>query len=162
VQLGLTATPKRKDNMDTYAYFGEPVYIYSLKDGINDSFLTPFRVKQIATTLDDYVYTPDDTLVEGEIEAGKRYTEPDFNRIIEIGPREKKHRVQADHRARYAAIRRQGLLHDLRFCAGAPSFQRSGVGRRADGAGNLPEMRLSPVRMQKEGESEASRRQGAD
>jgi len=90
VQLGLTATPKRRDNADTYAYFGEPVFIYSLKDGINDGYLTPFRVKQIATTLDDYVYTPDDTLVEGEIEAGKRYTEPDFNRIIEIKEREKK------------------------------------------------------------------------
>lgn len=90
VQLGLTATPKRRDNVDTYAYFGEPVYIYSLKDGINDGYLTPFRVKQIATTLDDYVYTPDDTVVEGEIEAGKRYEEKDFNRIIEIKAREKK------------------------------------------------------------------------
>ena len=73
VQLGLTATPKRKDNVDTYAYFGEPVYIYSLKEGINDGFLTPFKVKQISTTLDEYVYTPDDKLIEGEIEAGKRY-----------------------------------------------------------------------------------------
>ena len=90
VQLGLTATPKRKDNADTYAYFGEPVFIYSLKDGINDGFLTPFRLKQIATTLDEYVYTPDDKLVEGEIEAGKRYEEADFNRIIEIKEREKK------------------------------------------------------------------------
>lgn len=90
VQLGLTATPKRKDNVDTYAYFGEPVFVYSLKDGINDGYLTPFRVKQIATTLDDYVFTPDDTVVEGEIEAGKRYEEADFNRIIEIREREKK------------------------------------------------------------------------
>jgi type I restriction enzyme R subunit len=90
VQLGLTATPKRKDNVDTYAYFGEPVYIYSLKDGINDGFLTPFKVKQISTTLDEYIYTPDDTLVEGEIEAKKRYTESDFNKIIEIKEREKK------------------------------------------------------------------------
>jgi type I restriction enzyme R subunit len=90
VQLGLTATPKRKDNVDTYAYFGEPVYIYSLKDGINDGFLTPFRVRQIATTLDDYIYTPDDDVVEGEIEAGKRYEEKDFNKIIEIKEREKK------------------------------------------------------------------------
>lgn len=89
VQLGLTATPKRKGNVDTYAYFGEPVYIYSLKDGINDGFLTPFKVKQIATTLDDYVYTSDDQLVEGEIEEGKRYTEDDFNRVIEIREREK-------------------------------------------------------------------------
>nr|WP_217638951.1 type I restriction endonuclease subunit R [Syntrophus gentianae] len=90
VQLGLTATPKRRDNVDTYAYFGEPVYVYSLKDGINDGFLTPFRVKQIATTLDEYVYTSDDTLIEGEIEAGRLYEEADFNRIIEIREREKK------------------------------------------------------------------------
>jgi type I restriction enzyme R subunit len=90
VQLGLTATPKRRDNVDTYAYFGEPVYVYSLKEGINDGFLTPFRVKQISTTLDEYVYTPDDTVVEGEVEAGKRYDEPDFNKIIEIKEREKK------------------------------------------------------------------------
>ena len=90
VQLGLTATPKRQDNADTYAYFGEPVFVYSLKDGINDGFLTPFRVKQIATTLDDYVYTPDDELVEGEVEPGKRYEEKDFNRLIEIKAREKK------------------------------------------------------------------------
>ncbi|MFH0793218.1 MAG: DEAD/DEAH box helicase family protein, partial [bacterium] len=88
VQMGMTATPKRRDNVDTYAYFGEPVYIYSLKEGINDGFLTPFKVKQISTTLDDYVYTPDDTVVEGEIEVGKRYEEDDFNKIIEIRERE--------------------------------------------------------------------------
>jgi type I restriction enzyme R subunit len=93
VQLGLTATPKRKDNVDTYAYFGEPVYIYSLKEGINDGFLTPFKVKQISTTLDEYIYTSDDRLIEGEIEAGKRYTESDFNKIIEIKEREA-HRVK--------------------------------------------------------------------
>ncbi|MFH1019012.1 MAG: DEAD/DEAH box helicase family protein [Pseudomonadota bacterium] len=90
VQLGLTATPKRKDNVDTYRYFGEPVFVYSLKEGINDGFLTPFRVKQISTTLDEYVFTPDDTVVEGEIEAGRRYEEKDFNRSIEIREREKK------------------------------------------------------------------------
>ncbi len=90
VQLGLTATPKRKHNVDTYAYFGEPVYVYSLKEGINDGFLTPFKVKQISTTLDEYVYTSDDTVVEGEVESGKRYTEKDFNKIIEIKEREKK------------------------------------------------------------------------
>jgi len=90
VQLGLTATPKRKDNVDTYAYFGEPVYTYSLKDGINDGFLTPFKVRQISTTLDKYLYTPDDTVVEGEVETGKTYVEEDFNRSIEIREREKK------------------------------------------------------------------------
>ena len=93
VQLGLTATPKRKDNVDTYAYFGEPVYVYSLKDGINDGFLTPFRVKQISTTLDEYVYTPDDKVIEGDVESGKVYEEPDFNKIIEIKEREA-HRVK--------------------------------------------------------------------
>lgn len=93
VQLGLTATPKRKDNADTYLYFGEPVYIYSLKEGINDGFLTPFRLKQISTTLDEYVYTPDDRVMEGEVENGKRYGERDFNRIIEIKEREA-HRVK--------------------------------------------------------------------
>jgi type I restriction enzyme R subunit len=90
VQLGLTATPKRKDNIDTYKYFGEPAYIYSLKEGINDGFLTPFKVKRIKTTLDDYRYTLDDTVIEGEIEIGKLYEEKDFNRNIEIVEREKK------------------------------------------------------------------------
>jgi len=88
VQLGLTATPKRKDNVDTYAYFGEPIYVYSLKDGINDGFLTPFKVKRIQTTLDDYIYTDDDAVVEGEIEQGKIYEEKDFNIDIEIKARE--------------------------------------------------------------------------
>lgn len=88
VQLGLTATPKRKDNVDTYKYFGEPVYIYSLKEGINDGFLTPFKVRRMQSTLDEYIYTSDDTVVEGEVEEGKVYKESDFNRIIEIKQRE--------------------------------------------------------------------------
>ena len=90
VQLGLTATPKRDDNVNTYRYFGEPVYIYSLKEGINDGFLTPFKVKRIKTTLDDYMYTSDDTVVEGEVEEGRLYEEKDFNRTIEIVERETK------------------------------------------------------------------------
>lgn len=93
VQLGLTATPKRKDNVDTYEYFGKPVYIYSLKEGINDGFLTPFKVRRVKTTLDDYIYTSDDEIVEGEVEEGRIYKESDFNRIIEIKARE-------DHRVR--------------------------------------------------------------
>ncbi|MBI2448161.1 DEAD/DEAH box helicase family protein [Candidatus Microgenomates bacterium] len=90
VQLGLTATPKRRDNIDTYKYFGEPVYTYSLKEGINDGFLTPFKVKRIQTTLDEYVYTSDDEVVEGEVEIGKIYKEEDFNKIIKIKEREEK------------------------------------------------------------------------
>lgn len=88
VQLGLTATPKRTINADTYNYFGEPVYVYSLKEGINDGFLTPFKVKQIDTTIDEYLFTSDDTVLEGEIEEGKRYNEAEMNRIIEIKERE--------------------------------------------------------------------------
>ncbi|WP_243320274.1 type I restriction endonuclease subunit R [Geothrix sp. SG200] len=113
VKLGLTATPKRTDNVDTYAYFGDPVFVYSLKEGINDGFLTPFKVKQIATTLDEYVYTPDDILLEGVAEEGKRYTESDFNRIIEIKERE-------DYRVRLF----MDLIHQdektLTFCASQP------------------------------------------
>ena len=90
VQLGLTATPKRKDNVNTYEYFGAPLYVYSLKEGVNDGFLTPFKVKRIKTTLDDYVYTSDDQVIEGEVEEGKIYQEEDFNKIIEIKAREAK------------------------------------------------------------------------
>lgn len=89
-QLGLTATPKRKDNADTYRYFGEPVYTYSLKEGINDGFLTPFKVKRVQTSLDEYIYVSDDTIIEGEIEEGREYVESDFNRVIEIREREQK------------------------------------------------------------------------
>ena len=93
VQLGLTATPKRENNADTYDYFGEPVYSYALKQGINDGYLTPFKVKQVSTSLDEYKYNLDDDLLEGDLDEDKTYTESDFNRIIEIEAREKK-RVQ--------------------------------------------------------------------
>jgi type I restriction enzyme R subunit len=89
-QLGLTATPKRDENVNTYDYFGDPVYVYSLKDGINDRFLTPYRVRRIQTTMDSYIYTNDDILIEGEIEKKTEYKEEDFNRVIEIKEREKK------------------------------------------------------------------------
>jgi type I restriction enzyme R subunit len=87
VHLGLTATPKRKDNVDTYAYFGAPEYIYSLKEGINDGFLTPFKVKRISTTLDEYRYTQDDEVVAGEV-AKEVYEKSDFNTNIHIRQRE--------------------------------------------------------------------------
>ena len=88
VQLGLTATPKRKHNADTYAWFGEPVYTYALKDGIEDGYLTPFKVRQMASTIDEYVYVPEDDVIRGEVEAGERFTEEDFNRKIVIRERE--------------------------------------------------------------------------
>lgn len=80
VQLGLTATPRREENADTYKYFGDPVYTYSLKEGINDGFLTPFKVKRVKTTLDEYIYTSDDRVIEGEVEEGRIYEEDDFAR----------------------------------------------------------------------------------
>jgi type I restriction enzyme R subunit len=88
VQIGLTATPKRKDNVDTYKYFGDPKFIYKLKDGIEDGFLTPFRVRKYTTNIDEYVYDPEDDVLEGDIEAGEEYTDGDWNTKIEIRQRE--------------------------------------------------------------------------
>lgn len=82
VHLGLTATPKRKDNVDTYNYFGKPVYEYALKDGINDGFLSPYKVKRFKTTLDEYNYQNTDTIVEGEVDYNKTYSQKNFNRDI--------------------------------------------------------------------------------
>lgn len=87
-QLGLTATPKRVHNADTYAYFGEPVYTYALRDGIEDGFLTPFKVRQMASTIDEYVWDGSDELLEGEVEEGATFTENDFNTRVIIEERE--------------------------------------------------------------------------
>lgn len=93
VQLGMTATPKRDVNANTYKYFGEPVYIYSLKQGIEDGFLTPFRVKISSSNIDTYRYDPNDD-VEGDIDPDRVYTERDFyNGNIEIRQRDE-HRVK--------------------------------------------------------------------
>jgi len=88
VQIGLTATPKRKDNVDTYKYFGDPKFVYKLKDGIEDGFLTPFRVHKYTTNIDEYVYDPEDDVLEGDIQAGEEYTDGDWNTKIEIRQRE--------------------------------------------------------------------------
>ncbi len=87
-QLGLTATPKRKHNADTYAYFGEPVYTYALRDGIEDGFLTPFKVRQMASTIDEYVYDGSDQVLEGEVELGDKFGEGDLNTRVIIEERE--------------------------------------------------------------------------
>ncbi|MEI6554225.1 MAG: DEAD/DEAH box helicase family protein [Paludibacter sp.] len=84
VQLGLTATPRRDVNADTYDYFGKPVFEYSLKEGINDGYLTPFRHVVLQSNIDNYVYQPTDTIVDGDIDEveklvkGKTYVETDF------------------------------------------------------------------------------------
>ena len=93
VQLGMTATPRRKVNANTYKYFGEPVYSYSLKQGIEDGFLTPYRVKISTSNIDTYHFNPNDD-VEGDIDKEKTYTEQDFyNGNIEIRQRDE-HRVK--------------------------------------------------------------------
>ncbi|MBR6198300.1 MAG: DEAD/DEAH box helicase family protein [Bacteroidaceae bacterium] len=93
-QLGMTATPKRKDNANTYAYFGEPVYTYSLKQGIEDGFLVPFRVEISTSNIDDYKYEDGDIVKSGEIDREKVYSESDFyNGRIQIKERDE-HRVQ--------------------------------------------------------------------
>ena len=78
VQLGLTATPRVDQNANTYGYFTHHAYEYSLKQGIEDGFLTPFRHVNMKSTIDDYHYTPDDTVVSGEVDMYKTYTEKDF------------------------------------------------------------------------------------
>lgn len=88
--LGLTATPKRDDNVDTYEYFGEPLYTYSLRQGIEDGFLTPFKVKRITTTMDRYVFNPSDYVESGEIDESREYTLSDFNRKIYLPEREER------------------------------------------------------------------------
>ncbi|MCF7976994.1 MAG: DEAD/DEAH box helicase family protein [Chromatiaceae bacterium] len=88
VQLGLTATPKRKHNADTYGYFGEPVYTYALREGIEDGYLTPFKVRQMASTIDAYVYHPEDEVLAGEVQVGDVFEEDDFNSRVIIPERE--------------------------------------------------------------------------
>jgi type I restriction enzyme, R subunit len=92
-QLGLTATPKRDDNADTYAYFGEPVYTYSLRSGIEDGYLTPFRVRQFSSNIDTYTFDGADKVVTGEVADGTTFEEKDFNKIVQMREREL-HRVR--------------------------------------------------------------------
>jgi type I restriction enzyme R subunit len=88
-QLGMTATPLRKDNRDTYRYFGNPLYIYSLRQGIDDGFLAPYKVHRIITTADAAGWRPS----KGELDRYGReipdgeYSTKDFERIIALKAR---------------------------------------------------------------------------
>jgi type I restriction enzyme R subunit len=96
--LGMTATPKRDDNVDTYDYFGNPHYKYSLHQGIEDGFLTPFKVKRITTTMDRYTFSPTDTLESGEVDETREYTIDDFNNKIYLPEREERMaQIMLDH-----------------------------------------------------------------
>ncbi len=83
VHVWLTATPKRNDNIDTYKYFWAPIYEYSLKDGIDDGFLTPFKIKRIKLNIDELALNSWDTVVSWEIKKDVFYTK-DMERNIVI------------------------------------------------------------------------------
>ena len=60
-KLGMTATPLRDNNRDTYLYFGNPLYEYSLRQGIDDGFLAPYRVHRVITEWDAAGWRPSRT-----------------------------------------------------------------------------------------------------
>ncbi|MDR2437500.1 MAG: DEAD/DEAH box helicase family protein [Endomicrobium sp.] len=88
LQIGLTATPKRSNNVDTYAYFGEPVYVYSLKMGINDGYLSPYKLYTSSSNVDEYELQADDVVLEGEAEIGQLFSQRQLNTDVLIKQRE--------------------------------------------------------------------------
>ena len=88
-QIGMTATPLREDNRDTYHYFGDPIYTYSLKQGIDDGFLAPYRVHRVITDVDAAGWRPSKGEVDrygNEIPDGE-YSTKDFGRLIALKAR---------------------------------------------------------------------------
>ena len=86
VQIGLTATPKRADNVDTYKYFWNPIYEYSLKNGIDDGFLTPFKIKRIQLNTDELVLNSSDKIISWEVKK-QVFGVNDMDRTIVIDER---------------------------------------------------------------------------
>ena len=86
VQIGLTATPKRADNVDTYKYFWNPIYEYSLKNGIDDGFLTPFKIKRIQLNTDEFVLNSSDKIISWEVK-NQVFGVNDMDRTIVIDER---------------------------------------------------------------------------
>ena len=86
IHLGLTATPKRDDNVDTYNYFGKPIYEYSLAQGIDDGFLTPFKIKRIKLNIDELALTSGDKVVQWTVKKPV-YTTTDFEKNIIVDER---------------------------------------------------------------------------
>tara|TARA_R110001592_G_scaffold361119_1_gene671007 strand:+ start:1684 stop:4092 length:2409 start_codon:yes stop_codon:yes gene_type:complete len=91
VQLGLTATPLREDNRDTYQYFGNPLYTYSLKQGIEDGFLAPYLVHRVVTETDATGFRPEAGQLDdkGELIPDGVYSTPDFENTLSYLPRTK-------------------------------------------------------------------------
>ncbi len=88
-QFGMTATPLRQDNRDTYAYFGNPVYTYSLRQGIDDGFLAPYRVHRIVTDVDATGWRPSKDELDryGRAIPDEDYQTPDFERLVALKAR---------------------------------------------------------------------------
>jgi type I restriction enzyme, R subunit len=88
-QLGMTATPLREDNRDTYAYFGKPLYTYSLRQGIEDGFLAPYRVHRVITAYDAAGWRPSQGELDryGRAIPDKEYHTPDFEREVALRAR---------------------------------------------------------------------------
>ena len=88
-QLGMTATPLRQDNKDTYEYFGAPLYTYSLRQGIEDGFLAPYRVHRILTTVDAAGWRPEAGQIDehGNEIPDQLYTTPNFEKDIVLRQR---------------------------------------------------------------------------
>lgn len=98
IQVGMTATPKRTDNIDTYAYFGEPVFTYSLGQGIDDGFLANYKVHKVRTDLDvDGLNLPRVTregatvVIPEDVTPREHYSTPQFEREVAIADRVEKH-----------------------------------------------------------------------
>jgi type I restriction enzyme R subunit len=85
-QLGMTATPKREDNRDTYLYFGNPIYTYSLRQGIDDGFLAPYRVHRIITQWDAAGWRPSQEDIDryGRRIPDELYGTADFERKVAL------------------------------------------------------------------------------
>ena len=88
-QLGMTATPLRDDNRDTYRYFGNPIYEYSLRQGIDDGFLAPYRVHRVITEWDAAGWRPSQTDVDryGRPIPDDEYGTKDFERVVALRAR---------------------------------------------------------------------------
>jgi type I restriction enzyme R subunit len=88
-QLGMTATPLRNDNRDTYLYFGNPIYEYSLRQGIDDGFLAPYRVHRVITQWDAGGWRPsrDELDRYGRPIPDDEYQTRDFERVIALRAR---------------------------------------------------------------------------
>lgn len=89
IQLGMTATPRRQDNADTYNYFGDPIYTYSLRQGIDDGFLAPYRVHRIVTEWDAAGWRPSQGDIDrfGREIPDEEYQTGDFERRISLRAR---------------------------------------------------------------------------